>query len=96
MRLQVLGSECFVALLPLLRSDQVDLILRINLEGDDRASVAAALGITRGAFGVRLHRAHLALKNLLLAACISCAGHGFNDCACDRGKMKKLASLNMG
>ena len=87
--------KCLVALLPLLRADQADLIRRIDLEEDDRAIVAAELGISRGAFGVRLHRARLALKNLLLAACISCPEHGFDDCACHPGKMEKLASLTM-
>jgi len=88
--------KCCVALLPLLRPDQADLIRRIDLEEDDRTAVAAELGITRGAFGVRLHRARLALKNLLLATCISCPEHGFDDCACHPGKMEKLASLSMG
>ena len=32
----------------------MDLIRRIGLEDADRATVAAELGITRGAFGVRL------------------------------------------
>lgn len=87
--------NCFVSLLALLRPDQADLLRRIDLGGDDRATVAAELGITRGTFGVRLHRARLALKNLLLAVCISCPKHGFDDCACHPGKMEKLASLTM-
>lgn len=73
----------------------MDLIRHIDLEDGDRATVAAELGIMRGTFGVRLHRARLALKNLLLAVCISCPEHGFDDCACHPGKMEKLISLTM-
>lgn len=88
--------ECLVALTPLLRSDQADLVRRIDLQGADRATVAAELGLTRGALGVRLHRARVALRNLLLAACISCPEHGFDDCACHPGKMEQLAKLKLG
>lgn len=88
--------ECLVALLPLLRPDQADLIRRIDLQGAARAPVAAELGITRGALGVRLHRARVALRNLLLAACISCPEHGFDDCACHPGKMEQLTKLKLG
>ena len=83
--------ECLRALMPLLKPDQADLIRRVDLEEGDRSRVAADLGITRGALGVRLHRARTALKNLLLAACISCPEHGFDDCACHPSKMEVLA-----
>tara|TARA_R110002096_G_scaffold205630_5_gene391596 strand:- start:329 stop:952 length:624 start_codon:yes stop_codon:yes gene_type:complete len=85
--------ECLVALTPLLRPDQGELVRRVDLEGADRARVAAELGITRGALGVRLHRARAALKNLLLAACISCPEHGFDNCACHPDKLETLARL---
>jgi|TARA_R110002072_G_scaffold51291_13_gene137553 RNA polymerase sigma-70 factor (ECF subfamily) len=82
---------CLVMLTPLLRSDQADLVRRIDLEDADRTAVAAEMGITRGALAVRLHRARTALRKLLLAACISCPAHGFDDCACHPGKIEKLA-----
>ena len=69
------------------------MIRRVDLEGGDRASVAAELGITRGALGVRLHRARMVrmvLRILLLAACISCPEHRFDDFACHPDKMEML------
>jgi len=88
--------ECLFALTPLLRPDQAELVRRVDLEGADRTQVAADLGITRGALGVRLHRARAALKNLLLAACISCPEHGFDDCACHPDKIALLARSGLG
>lgn len=87
--------ECLNALTPLLKPDQADLIRRIDLEGHDRACVATDLGITRGALGTRLHRARVALRNLLLATCISCPEHGFDDCACHPDKMKMLVGSGL-
>jgi hypothetical protein len=48
---------------------------------------------SRGVLGVRLHRARAALKKLLLAACISCPEHGFDNCVCHPDKIEKLAKL---
>jgi polysaccharide pyruvyl transferase WcaK-like protein len=76
-----------------LRPDQAELVRRIDLEGGNRAQVATELGVTRGALGVRLHRARAALKKLLPAACISCPEHGFDNCVCHPEKIEKLAKL---
>ncbi len=85
--------ECLRSLLPLLKPDQADVLRRVDFELQNRASVAGDLGITSGALSVRLHRARIAIRNLLLTSCFSCPTHGWDDCACDPGKMEKLALL---
>lgn len=73
---------CVRGLVSTLRSDQAELIRRIDLEDESRASVADDLGITTGALGVRLHRARAALRDRLLGHCGCCCEHGFEDCSC--------------
>lgn len=73
---------CLHALLPLLRPDQAELVRRIDLKEEDRARVAADMGISTGTLGVRLHRARQALRKTLLTSCANCCEHGFNDCGC--------------
>ncbi len=82
---------CLHALLPALRPDQAELVRRIDLEGEERASVAASLEVNLGTLAVRLHRARQALRLTLLASCASCIEHGFDDCA---GKSDKRLALN--
>ena len=45
-----------------LRTDQADLLQRIELDGETREHAAARLGILPNALHVRLHRARCALK----------------------------------
>ncbi|VAW22499.1 hypothetical protein MNBD_ALPHA12-2170 [hydrothermal vent metagenome] len=79
---------CLHALLPAMRPDQADLVRRVDLGEEDRAVVAADLGIGAGTLGVRLHRARQALRRTLLTSCSSCCEHGFGDCGCGSGKEK--------
>lgn len=74
--------QCVAGLVPTLRQDQSDLIRRLDMDEEDRQSVARDLGVTVGALGVRLHRARAALRDSLLRHCGGCCKHGFDDCSC--------------
>ncbi|WP_233491872.1 RNA polymerase sigma factor [Nioella nitratireducens] len=74
--------RCSAGLLPELRPTDADLIRRIDLQEDDRATVAADLGLTRGTLAVRLHRARTALKDSLLSHCGPCCETDRDDCFC--------------
>jgi RNA polymerase sigma-70 factor (ECF subfamily) len=71
-----------LALLDGLSETDAALIRSIDLEDQDRASVAAALGLTLNALTVRLHRARARLRALVMRLCAACLSHGFDDCAC--------------
>lgn len=74
--------RCVIGLVPTMRRDQSDLIRRVDIEDEDRQTVADDLGISVGALGVRLHRARAALRDSLLDHCGGCCKHGFDDCSC--------------
>jgi len=74
--------QCVAGLVPSMRPDQSDLIRRLDIEDEDRQSVANDLGVSVGALGVRLHRARAALRDSLLEHCGGCCKHGFEDCSC--------------
>lgn len=74
--------RCCAGLLPELRPTDADLIRRVDLQEDDRASVADDLGLKRSALAVRLHRARAALKVSLLSHCGPCCETDRNDCYC--------------
>mgnify|MGYP003630709307 CR=1 FL=1 len=73
---------CVNGLVPELRQTDSDLIRRVDIDEEDRASVAKSLGLKPGALAVRLHRARGALGELLLKHCGVCCQGGFEDCSC--------------
>lgn len=74
--------KCVKGLVSALRPADADLIRRIDIDDDDRAGVAADLGLKPGTLNVRVHRARAALADALLAHCGPCCHHGFDDCSC--------------
>jgi len=74
---------CLYALLPTLKPEYADILRRVDLHGEPRQQVAAALGVSVNNVTVRLHRARQALKRALLLWCTTCPEHGFLRCACD-------------
>lgn len=74
--------ECIQELIPALKTEYAELISRVDLEGSDVSSAAAALGITSGNARVRLHRARAALRSAVERTCRTCATHGCIDCTC--------------
>ena len=73
---------CVNGLIPALRDADADLIRRIDFGEDDRAAVAADMGLSRNALGVRLHRARAALRDALTGHCGKCCKTGWDDCYC--------------
>src|SRR5262249_51962593 len=69
-------------LLPTLKPEYVDILRRVELLGEPRQEVAAALGVSVNNVTVRLHRARQAIKRALLLSCTTCPEHGFLRCAC--------------
>jgi len=76
------ACACLEALLGGLSETDAALIRGIDLEDQDRASVAAALGLALNALTVRLHRARARLRALVMRLCAACVAHGFDDCGC--------------
>jgi len=74
---------CLQRLLPALRPAYVDLLNRIDLNGESAASVAKDLGVTSNNLTVRLHRARQALRKSLEESCGICTKHGCLNCTCD-------------
>ena len=74
---------CLYTLLPTLKPEYADILRRVDLLGEPRQQVAAALGGTVNNVTVRLHRARQAIKRALLLSCTTCPEHGFLRCACD-------------
>ncbi|HKP96950.1 MAG TPA: sigma-70 family RNA polymerase sigma factor [Fibrobacteria bacterium] len=73
---------CFESLLPSLKGEYADLIRKIDLGGEDPATVAQGLGISYNNLSVRLHRARNSLRLSLEKTCGICTRHGCLDCTC--------------
>ncbi|PSM18494.1 MULTISPECIES: sigma-70 family RNA polymerase sigma factor [Nitratireductor] len=76
------ACQCVSAALARLRDDQADLIRRIDLNEEARATVAEDHGVTQNNLGVRLHRARQALKEAIADMCATCGDGRFSDCDC--------------
>lgn len=74
--------KCLKGLIPTLKPEYAELILKIDLEKLSPDEVSKNLGISRGNLDVRLHRARQALKTSLVRACGTCTEHGCLDCTC--------------
>ena len=75
--------NCLYKLLPTLKPEHAEVVWRIDLMEETREAVAAHLGITLNALGVRLHRARQALRRRLEEMCLTCPVHGYLDCGCE-------------
>lgn len=74
--------ECLYSYLPLLKTEQAEVIKRIELAGESREFVAAEMGVTVNNVTVRLHRARLALKGRLQEMCVACLEESYLECGC--------------
>jgi RNA polymerase sigma factor (sigma-70 family) len=75
---------CVAALVETLKPAYATAIKRVDLEGVAVADFARETGITANNAGVRLHRAHEALRRQLALSCRTCSVHGCLDCHCGR------------
>ncbi|WP_306118507.1 MULTISPECIES: RNA polymerase sigma factor [unclassified Roseitalea] len=76
------ACRCVAAALAGLRTDQADLIRRLDLDEEPRTAVAEDHGVTANALGVRLHRARQALRDAIADVCTTCGDGRFADCDC--------------
>jgi RNA polymerase sigma-70 factor (ECF subfamily) len=74
--------SCAGGLISELRPVDASLIRRIDFGDEDRARVAADLGLHRNALGVRLYRARMALRDAVVRHCGSCCETEREDCYC--------------
>lgn len=81
---------CLHELLAVLNPSHAEMIRRVDLNEEPRATVAADLGLSVATLGVRLHRARHALKQRLVEMCLTCPEHGFLDCGCDTARRSEL------
>lgn len=75
---------CIAALVETLKPEYAAAVRRVDLDGVPVVQFAREAGITPGNAGVRLHRAHAALRKQLALSCNTCAEHGCLDCRCGR------------
>jgi RNA polymerase sigma factor (sigma-70 family) len=75
---------CVNDLIPALKTEQAELVRRVELGGEPLHQVAGDLRITPNNASVRLHRARRALREALQDTCGACADHGCLDCGCRR------------
>ena len=73
---------CVVSLMETLKPEYAAAIKRVDLDGAPVAEFAREAGITANNAGVRLHRAHEALRRQVALTCSTCAAHGCLDCTC--------------
>jgi RNA polymerase sigma-70 factor (ECF subfamily) len=74
--------ECVRSLVPTLKAEYAGAITRVDLDGVPVSAYAREQGITANNAGVRLHRAHRALKRRVQETCATCADHGCVQCEC--------------
>lgn len=74
--------ECVAGLVDTLKPEYAAVIKRVDLDGVAVTEFAREAGITANNAGVRLHRAHEALRRQLALSCNTCATHGCLDCHC--------------
>lgn len=74
--------DCVRSLVTTLTPAYAEAIRRVDLEGAGLQDYARDQGITANNAGVRLYRAHRALKRRVQQTCATCADHGCVQCSC--------------
>ena len=74
--------DCVRSLVGTLKPEYAAAITRVSLDGISPTAFAAETGISANNAGVRLHRAHKALKERVREVCNTCADHGCSPCSC--------------
>ena len=74
--------DCVRSLVGTLKPEYAAAITRVDLEGVSPVAFALEQGISPNNAGVRLHRAHRALKARVREVCTTCAEHGCRPCSC--------------
>jgi RNA polymerase sigma-70 factor (ECF subfamily) len=79
------ACSCVAAALHEMQPAQADLLTRVDLQDEPRKEVAADLGVSLNALGVRVHRSRANLKERIAEICPVCGDGGFMQCDCDHG-----------
>jgi RNA polymerase sigma-70 factor (ECF subfamily) len=74
--------RCVKNIIPTLKDEYADILLKVEVEGAALADIAKAENITPNNAIVRLHRARKALRGRLVQSCGSCTEHGCLHCHC--------------
>jgi RNA polymerase sigma-70 factor (ECF subfamily) len=74
--------DCVRSLVDTLKPEYAAAITRVSLDGLSPSAFATEAGISANNAGVRLHRAHKALKERIREVCNTCADHGCSPCSC--------------
>ena len=85
--------ECLYRYLPLLKTEQAEIIRRIDLAGEPRELVAVESGATVNNITVRLHRARQALKAHLEEMCTACLQESYLACRCSDDRQKDTSAI---
>ncbi|MEQ9038870.1 MAG: sigma-70 family RNA polymerase sigma factor [Silicimonas sp.] len=80
------ACRCIAAAMKMLEPSQAELLARIDLQDEPRKVVAADLGLTLNALGVRVHRSRAALKTRIAEICPVCGEGGFLQCDCTHSR----------
>ena len=81
--------RCVGELVPALKDEYATALRRVDVEEASVPELAAELGITSNAAGVRLHRARQALRKRVQGLCGACATHGCLECSCAHGPARR-------
>ena len=73
---------CVGGVVDTLKPEYAAAIRRVDLDGIPVVEFAREANITPSNAGVRLHRAHAALRKQLALTCNTCSEHGCLDCRC--------------
>jgi RNA polymerase sigma factor (sigma-70 family) len=85
------GCCCVTEALQKLDHDQTELLTRIDLQDESRKAVAADLGVSLNALGVRVYRSRAALRIRIAEFCPTCGEGRFMQCDC--GQSQKSQSF---
>lgn len=93
--------KCFRGLLPSLNPRYARILRQIDLGGEEKTTVARAMGLSVASFDVVLHRARHALRHRLKVFCGACSREHCLQCACEAAADKRARSgqsekLNVG
>lgn len=80
------ACSCISAALQKLEPGQAELLTRLDLQEEPRKEVAADLGVSLNALGVRLHRIRTALKKKIIEICPVCGDGEFMRCDRDHSR----------
>lgn len=88
------ACSCITAAMNELLPAQAELLTRLDLQDEPRKEVAADLGVSLNALGVRIHRSRADLKKRIAEFCPVCGDGGFMQCDCNRSRdMRSFSNL---